>query len=171
MVLNIIIIFMTLSQSKAVKLELFELPEHSYPHPQPYCNDGTQAVYYHDTDFSKLGKIHVHLNGGSLCDSDEACIQRCDKDGDGIVDNRVCLHSCYIQINYIICKLPDSFVLHQPDQFSTFILDGSVIVRRILSMTSGTWMFPTAAVTSGREQGGQQALATTSTANTSSEMS
>ena len=29
--------------------------------PQPLCNDGSQAGYYHDTDYSKLAKIHVHL--------------------------------------------------------------------------------------------------------------
>ena len=86
--INIILISMSLSPSWAVRLELFELPEHSYPHPQPYCNDGTQAGYYHDTDFSKLGKIHVHLQGGAMCESDDACVHRCDTDGDGVVDAR-----------------------------------------------------------------------------------
>ena len=88
MLLNFIFISMSLSLAKAVTLELFELPEHSYPNPEPYCNDGTQAGYYHDTDLSKLSKIHVHLQGGAMCESDEDCVKRCDKDGDGVVDAR-----------------------------------------------------------------------------------
>ena len=78
---------------QSTTFELFQLPQNSYPHPQPYCNDGTQAGYYHDTDYSKLGKVHVHLEGGNLCDSDGDCEVRCDRDGDGQVDNRLCTAS------------------------------------------------------------------------------
>ena len=57
--------------AEAARFELFQLPVNSAPHPQPYCNDGSQAGYYHDTDYTKLGKVHVHLQGGNLCDSDQ----------------------------------------------------------------------------------------------------
>ena len=56
----------------ATRFELFQLPENAQPHPQPVCNDGSQAGFYHDTDYSKLGRVHVHLQGGNLCDSDQA---------------------------------------------------------------------------------------------------
>ena len=72
----------------AVDLELFELPSHTYP--DALCNDGSRAGYFHDTDLTKLDKIHVHLNGGNLCDDDEACVERCDQDHDGVVDNHLC---------------------------------------------------------------------------------
>ena len=78
---------------QSTTFELFQLPESSNPHPQPYCNDGSQAGYYHDTDYTKLGKVHVHLQGGNLCDSDGACEVRCDRDGDGQVDNSLCTAS------------------------------------------------------------------------------
>ena len=51
---------------EATVFELFQLPEAVHPHPQPYCNDGSQAGYYHDTDYSKLARVHVHLQVG--CD-------------------------------------------------------------------------------------------------------
>ena len=35
-------------------------------------------------------QVHVHLLGGNLCDSDSTCQERCDGDGDGVVDNRLC---------------------------------------------------------------------------------
>ena len=38
----------------------------------------------------RLSKVHVHLEGGNLCDSDEACFDRCDQDHDGQVDNGLC---------------------------------------------------------------------------------
>ena len=76
------------SAVSAVSLELFELPSHTYP--QGVCNDGTAAGYYHDTDLSKLGKVRVHLNGGNLCDSDQTCLDCCDRDHDGEVDNHLC---------------------------------------------------------------------------------
>ena len=77
----------------ATRFELFQLPENAQPHPQPVCNDGSQAGFYHDTDYSKLGKVHVHLEGGNLCENDEVCQERCDRDGDGQVDNRLCTAS------------------------------------------------------------------------------
>ena len=49
---------------EATVFELFQLPEAVHPHPQPYCNDGSQAGYYHDTDYSKLARVHVHLQVG-----------------------------------------------------------------------------------------------------------
>merc|ERR1711970_1562745 len=79
------------SSVSSVSLELFELPSNTYP--QGICNDGTRAGYYHDTDLSKLNKVHVHLNGGNLCDSDQTCEDRCDQDHDGQVDNRLCTAS------------------------------------------------------------------------------
>jgi len=72
-------------------LELFELPSHTYP--DSLCNDGTHAGYYHDTDLSKLDKVHVHLNGGNLCDSDQTCLDRCDQNHDGQIDNHLCTAS------------------------------------------------------------------------------
>ena len=78
---------------RATRFELFQLPETSWPHPQPYCNDGSQAGYYHDTDYTKLGRVHVHLEGGNLCDSDQDCLARCDADGDGEVEGRLCTAS------------------------------------------------------------------------------
>ena len=68
----------TVLQVEATVFELFQLPQNSHPHPQvilypvtmdntisgqpqPLCNDGSQAGYYHDTDYSKLAKIHVQL--------------------------------------------------------------------------------------------------------------
>jgi len=72
-------------------LELFELPSHTYPNS--LCNDGTHAGYYHDTNLTKLDKIHVHLNGGNLCDSDATCLERCDPNHDGIIDNSLCTAS------------------------------------------------------------------------------
>ena len=53
----------------------------------------SQAGYYHDTDYTKLGRVHVHLEGGNLCDSDQDCLARCDKDGDGEVEGRLCTAS------------------------------------------------------------------------------
>ena len=82
---------LTVASVQATTFELFELPASASPHP--YCNDGTQAGYYHDTDYSKLGKVHVHLQGGNLCENDEVCQARCDRDGDGVVDNRLCTAS------------------------------------------------------------------------------
>ena len=38
----------------------------------------------------RLSKVHVYLEGGRLCDSDEACLARCDQDNDGQVDNGLC---------------------------------------------------------------------------------
>ena len=78
---------------RATRFELFQLPETSWPHPQPYCNDGSQAGYYHDTDYTKLGRVHLHLEGGNLCDSDQDCLARCDGDGDGEVEGRLCTAS------------------------------------------------------------------------------
>ena len=77
-----------MSAVSAVSLELFAVPSHTYP--QGVCNDGTAAGYYHDTDLSKLGKVRVHLNGGNLCDSDQTCLDRCDRDHDVEVDNHLC---------------------------------------------------------------------------------
>ena len=76
---------------KKGKLEWSDLP--SYTYPDSLCNDGTQAGYYHDTDYTKLKKVHVHLNGGNLCDSDETCLARCDQNQDGEVDNNLCTAS------------------------------------------------------------------------------
>ena len=108
---------------EATVFELFQLPEAVHPHPQPYCNDGSQAGYYHDTDYSKLARVHVHLQvgcdwltlwsrdsmltsdwatpnlqGGNLCDSDESCLYRCDEDGDGVVDGGLCKEPSLLQI-------------------------------------------------------------------------
>ena len=96
----------------AVTLELFELPGHTYP--QAVCNDGTVAVYYHDTDYSKLGKIHVDLEGGNLCDSDETCLARCDRDNDGEVDNHYCTASTgqSIQMNKGLFSSDEENPLH-----------------------------------------------------------
>ena len=66
------VVVVTVVSVQATTFELFELPASASPHP--YCNDGSQAGYYHDTDYSKLGKVHVHLQGGNLCDSDSACL-------------------------------------------------------------------------------------------------
>ena len=78
---------------RATRFELFQLPVNAEPHPQPYCNDGSQAGYYHDTDYTKLGRVHVHLEGGALCDNDQDCLTRCDADGDGEVEGRLCTAS------------------------------------------------------------------------------
>ena len=72
------ILLLSIPAVPAVDLELFELPSHTYP--DALCNDGTRAGYFHDTDLTKLDKVHVHLNGGNLCDGDEACVERCDQD-------------------------------------------------------------------------------------------
>ena len=29
-------------------------------------------------------QVHVGLNGGALCDSKDACLERCDRDHDGV---------------------------------------------------------------------------------------
>merc|ERR1719369_1817762 len=91
----ITILCMSCSISCAI-LELFELPSHTYPHS--LCNDGTHAGYYHDTDLSKLDKIHIHLNGGNLCDSDQSCLDRCDQNHDGEIDNHLCTASTKLTI-------------------------------------------------------------------------
>ena len=88
---NIFDLLLFVSSTTAVTFELFELPSHTYP--QALCNDGTEAGYYHDTDLSKLDKVHVHLQGGNLCDSDVDCLARCDRNHDGEVDNSLCTAS------------------------------------------------------------------------------
>merc|ERR550539_1679288 len=89
----VVLVLLSVETVTATRFELFQLPVNSQPHPQPYCNDGSQAGYYHDTDYTKLGRVHVHLEGGNLCDSDQDCLARCDADGDGEVEGRLCTAS------------------------------------------------------------------------------
>merc|ERR1712141_211677 len=90
-ILYVAISFCIFDLAVSANLEWFELPSHTYP--DSLCNDGTHAGYYHDTNFTKLKKVHVHLNGGNLCDSDETCLARCDQNHDGVVDNHLCTAS------------------------------------------------------------------------------
>jgi len=98
MTLPVLIIATTLEVILATNLVHVELPEAEYP--GGVCNDGTRAGYFHDTDVSKQGKkVHVGLNGGALCDSKEACLDRCDRDHDGEVDNHLCTADNRTSIN------------------------------------------------------------------------
>jgi len=73
----------------AATLQRIDLPELEYP--GGVCNDGTRAGYFHDTNVTKQGKkVHVMLRGGNLCDSQETCLDRCDSDHNGEIDNRLC---------------------------------------------------------------------------------
>ena len=54
------------------------------------CNCKIQLSTRVDLFVFRLSKVHVHLEGGNLCDSDEACVDRCDQDHDGQVDNGLC---------------------------------------------------------------------------------
>ena len=52
--------------------------------------DVTQVDLKSEFHWCRLSKVHVHLEGGNLCDSDPTCAERCDQDGDGQVDNSLC---------------------------------------------------------------------------------